>query len=89
MDDVIYNLVLTHLFSICIRVVCMVTNFMGRARNHSLLLVLLSSPQINNSIFSSVYSTEGIHKKEVRIHLKIKKQANKGNSMQTVKLLQP
>lgn len=40
MNDLIYNLVLTHLFSICVMVVCMVTYFMGRACNHSLLLIL-------------------------------------------------
>lgn len=36
-----------------------------------------------------MYSTEGIHEYEKWIQPKIKKQAKKRNSMQTVKLLQP
>lgn len=89
MNNVIYNLLLTNLFSICM-IICMVTKFMGRACNHSLLLVLPSSPQINSNI-SQINIFNWVHPKNaVWIYPRIKRQQeNKGNSTQTVKLLQP
>lgn len=84
MNDVIYNLVLAHFFSICIMVVCMVTTSMGRACNHSLPVLLFLHKQ------TIVFSDQYIQLNAFIINLKIKKQqANKGNSVQTVKLLQP
>ena len=79
MNDLIHNLVLKHLVSICIMAVCMVTYFMGSACNHSLLLILISSQQTNKNIFRSMYSTECIHKYEKWIQLKMKKQQQQAN----------